>query len=42
MNTYQINLFLSESSAIYYQLKKVMAKKFDNPFIPKYIPNDLP
>ena len=22
--------------------KKVMAKKFDNRFIPKYIPNDLP
>ena len=50
MNTYQINLFLifqslyiqlSRNSIIYSQLKEVMAKKFDNHFIPKYIPNDL-
>ena len=51
MNAYQINLFLifeswyiqlSGNSTIYSQLKKVLAKKFDNRFIPKYIPNDLP
>ena len=51
MNTYQINLFLifeswyiqlSGNSTIYSQLKKVLAKKFDNRFIPKYILNDLP
>ena len=51
MNTYQINLFLifessyiqlSGNLTIYSQLKKVLAKKFDNRFIPKYILNDLP